>query len=581
MRTTHLALLAAGIALSGIALSWPGDESPAPRGHAATPERPAVRPPDVAPVLAPSGRFVVGDRRAYRAVASYQVELAREQGPATPLALGLDATWELTVLRVDQDEVVVAGELTGAVVSLPDGAEARPQAAAVAGELARRHLLVLDPQGRLTEVRVAVDQSQIARRLVYALASSTQLVGVEAGRPAWETEESDPTGSYAARYRRTGAGGVEKTKARYLRLASDGDGKVDALSGRTVARLDQASALEALKADETLSLSTGELAITTRSRVELELLSSTEVAVGDIDLGAYEPVDLRDADAAAPSAAADRALVAGASLADLLAELAAAGDDDDRAAALFDRLTALLRLEPAAAAELAARLRAGADARTIGYSVGALAGSGTIESRHALVELLGAGELDAAARAQVAVATTTVEQPDGSLITALAQHLDAADLELRNTSSLALGAVAARLAASDGGQAAAIVDDLLSRLAATDDPEQQVLLLRALGNAGDARALPAIRAALGSASGRIRRAAVEALRRIAEPTVDALIAQVLLTDPDPGVRRGAIFALGARPLGPEAVALLDRAASTDASADVRDAARRLLDDRAA
>src|SRR6185295_16852692 len=297
--------------------------------------------------------------------------------------------------------------------------------------------------------------------------------------------------------------------------------------------------------------------------------------------------------------------LAGASLADVLGELTV--DDEGVMASVGSRLAALLRLEPDHARELAARV-AGADDRATSVVLGALAAAGTAETQAALVELLGTTALPAADRAQVAVAMAMVEHPGAELTQALRDNLDATDRELRNAANLALGVTAARLAGDSAEDARSIVDELLCRLAQTSDPEQRCLVLRALGNTADPRALPALRGQLLDAWPRVRGAAVEALHAFSEPIVDALIVQVLASDPDASVRRAAVLASSLRPLAPllgglgqalgsdrevsvrlaivhllgqhldspEAAALLDRAARRDATEDVRAEARRLL-----
>ena len=77
--------------------------------------------------------------------------------------------------------------------------------------------------------------------------------------------------------------------------------------------------------------------------------------------------------------------------------------------------------------------------------------------------------------------------------------------------------------------------------------DEQILYLQALGNSGDARALPAIQRVLSAGGEELRSAAVTALRFIAAEAVDGLIAATLLGDPSVRVRRSAVFAASFRP----------------------------------
>jgi HEAT repeat protein len=160
-----------------------------------------------------------------------------------------------------------------------------------------------------------------------------------------------------------------------------------------------------------------------------------------------------------------------------------------------------------------------------------------------------------------------IEAPNADVTSALQSNLGANDRTLANASALALGIAALRLRTADDPRAAAIIDDLIARLTATTDPVAQIAILRALGNAGDPRSLPALRVALANSEPSVRKVAVEALRSIAEPTVDGLIAQVMLGDTDPDVRQGAVFASARRPID-TMLATLTRA-SADRDDDVR------------
>ena len=79
---------------------------------------------------------------------------------------------------------------------------------------------------------------------------------------------------------------------------------------------------------------------------------------------------------------------------------------------------------------------------------------------------------------------------------------------------------------------------------ATSDDERAIIL-RALGNTGDPRILPALTAAFSSSSVLVRIAAVEAMRLV--PGAEGMIAKAL-ADVVPDVRSAAVFAAADRDL---------------------------------
>jgi HEAT repeat protein len=98
---------------------------------------------------------------------------------------------------------------------------------------------------------------------------------------------------------------------------------------------------------------------------------------------------------------------------------------------------------------------------------------------------------------------------------------------------------------------------LLARLR-TAEGTDRITLLRALGNTGDVRVLPALELALKSTSDYERAAATESLRLIPDVRADALIL-VTLEDKSSIVRAAAVFSASYRPLDPVLGALAIRA----------------------
>jgi HEAT repeat protein len=231
------------------------------------------------------------------------------------------------------------------------------------------------------------------------------------------------------------------------------------------------------------------------------------------------------------------------------------------------RIDELLRSDPEAAGAFA-RAAAGADPRATLVIVGALGTAGTPQAQHGLVELAANRSLSTDARVQSTVAMSSVEHPDRELTDTLAHALASETGELQTVSGLALGVTAARLAFEEASRADAIVVELLARLNATADPAQEIAILRALGNAGDARALPSLQALIARATGEVRRVAVEAIRSIPGPEVDGLLGALLLADRESSIRTTAAYAVKFRDVAPLQEAL-SRALAADRDANVR------------
>jgi HEAT repeat protein len=524
--------------------------------------------PTARPTLSAAGdRFSVGSERRYHATAKHRVDLTGEDGDASAIAVDVDGVWTLTVVETGEAEVVVRGVLAGEVATGSDGRVARN--AALSAELARPHYLVYATSGALERVEVDPSTSDVGGGLVRALAASTQLVWPNAGAVAWESRETDATGAYVAGYRRDGDD-VLRTKLRYEGLAGGVDGDV-AVTATTSYHLDAAGSPDAIDAREELAVSAGGIQVASRSTTVLALEGTRVVAVEAIDRAGLVAVGASAGAASGP--ADDRRIVAGATLPDLLAELAAS-DDDHTMTDVAHRLEALLRLEPDVADDVAAQLHAPPDDRTASVLLGALGNAGTKAAQAALVDTLGAADLASGVRADAAIAMTLVEEPGHDVTAALTRSLDADAAELRSASGLALGTIARRLPATDAARRRAIVDELLARLSAATAPAVQAVLLAALGNTADPRALPAIRAALASPTVRVRRTAVEALRSIDDASVDGLIAGVLAADAEAVVRKGAVFAAGFRL--PRMNDALARTAASDPDERVRAEAKRVL-----
>lgn len=556
MRAPRLIL----VVLAGLALAVgglvrarrnPPAQAASPVGEAGSSVRPAVAR---LPANGSIGRLTVGGHRIYDVKASYAVDVTRQTGGIS-VPIELAGAWQVTVVRADAGGMLARSVFVGLTTV---GKRPEPVLAAA---LAQPHYLAFAADGRLAAAYFRAEQDDFARGVLQSLAATLQLRGVEGTATRWEAEETDASGRYLAGYQRHGAM-VDKTKLEYLH-----SGRVPTardLRSRSRYQLDHDWWPRTLDGEETVTFVDGGVTVSTRSQIALLRTATGLVAVGEVDLGDYQKEQVGQS-SRHNDARSDRLLLAGATLDDLLAGLA--GEGDDVRGATSARLEALLRLEPARAGDVAARLLAGTDRSTARLLVAALAGAGTPAAQRALVELLGAGTLAAKDRARIATAMAMIERPDPEVTAGLQAQLGSSDRALARSSANALGVAALRLRSLEDPRATAVVDDLLVRLAAAARPEDQIALLHALGNAGDARALGAVRPHLESADPSVRRAAIESLRSFADSTVDDMLSRAMIDDLDPAVRRGAVFASSGRSVGPMLPAL--GRALTDGDEDVR------------
>jgi hypothetical protein len=307
-----------------------------------------------------------------------------------------------------------------------------------------------------------------------------------------------------------------------------------------------------------------------------------------------------------------------ATLASLTAELhqaeASAGPTFDPTS-LYLKFRALVYLHPEACAAVSDLLGdARPDGATMKVLCMALNAIGTADAQAALAAAVARRRTDEGALFKLLFALSTVAEPTPAAEGALRDLADRpANPNIAIMARLALGSMARRLKETAPPRAAAIVDRLMHELAAAHAPEAQKPYLLALGNAGSSDMLPALRPFLDDANADLRTAAVGALRFLDSAEAGRLLLHALASDSEAEVRAQAASALEKREVTPEIIAaekdvlmrdrspavrlavmanlwkarrsvpaveaLIEEAARTDASKDVRDAAAALLNER--
>ncbi len=429
-------------------------------------------------------------------------------------------------------------------------------------ELARPFFVTLSRDGHVTELQVPAGATSIVAGLRKHVATLVQYESREAR--SWESAEHDTSGVYHASYEARGAE-LLRTKDRYERLltpaglvASSGVVK-QGVRGSARISLDDERWPASLHVEEraTTAASGMNLRDIVSDRVDdLTLLSRDDdrLALGSAlrEAEGYEAVTLESLEMfVAQRRLADEGLVKGRSYGALLAALDTR--DEDAAVEIGAAMSAYLRLHPEEAMHAAERLRRyDAGAKRL---FGALGTVGTPEAHEAIASILRDRKADRGAREDAAMSLGLADNTPRESLDALRAAMKDADPDVASASTLAAGNAARKLGESDPDAARDVVTELLQRLESSRDPHEQMLLLRALGNAGDARVLPLAERFLSGAIPLVRRAACDALTFVKDAAADALLVRAALRDEDADVRVGAIRVSAFRPFDAYAPAL--------------------------
>jgi HEAT repeat protein len=490
----------------------------------------------------------------------YDVSFAQsartETAASSELAVALDGTWAVAYAGTDERGLVFRAELRdGRPVVRRGDVDA---SAAFTDRLHAPYYFIVTAEGRLIELRFAADLDDITRSTLAALASTFQ-VSSRSRAASWETVESDSLGDYRARYTRSGQ--LHRERVAYDRVAGGGVITASIVKTGTDIALRADGWPEHVTGTEATRVGTSELGVI----VEAKFTMHHRAVARGVTPGWHDGLIATAVDAT-PSrtaqAEADRDLVAGASLADLLAELERI-DDDHARGYHFLRIAALFRIDPDAARAAGRLVQDGAKPETASIVIGALGEAGTPEAQQALYGVLAKPGEDGT-RAAIALGLT--DAPTPATLTALEQAAHS-DSELAATATLAQGNAALRINDDAPGASARLVEALLARLERAQTDEERALVIRALGNTGDVRIMPALDRALAGSSMLVRVAATEALRLLPGTATDTRLL-ALLGDGNGFVRAAAVFATGERDLR-AFVAAFDRALHTDRELEVR------------
>ncbi len=521
-----IAVITAILALALLQLdAKPADNLPALSISTVDSPRPAVRPQLLtsngvvrrSDEVGSAAVSELGRRTAYKLVA----ERVFTVGDHAPQRLRLNGTWAETVVGRDEGHTQVLIEVD------------EPELGQVRCFLSRA------ADGRVEALWFYPGTTDGARGLIAALAAAMQRVSDD-GQDTWETEETDLTGDYVARYRRTEAG-VQKKKLRYVRLVT-ADGMAPVTSqqaGETTGEatfLLKSDGLHAAHGSDSMLAELGDTALSVSATWSVDRLFRERRP--DL-VGAFQRDYSRLAMVTATEAPAQTARPRGPRVAGVLAALTDvdAHENPDRTrATLASALGAAVQADPAAAEQVLRRVQAG-DPETSTLLNG-LAVASTPAAQKALATVAQDGALSRDVRAQSVVSLALTSKPTGETVTALSELVDDHDADVADTAALALGSAAGETDQAEAADEA--VQLLLQRYDEATTPPERTKWLLALGNTADARILPAIIDGL-SRTLVVHVAAVQALRLVDAPEARALIIAAMI-DPEPQVRIAAVFA---------------------------------------
>lgn len=597
-RPGHQLVVLVGLALPALALACEAGAGPVD-----APARAGV--PIVAPLERTSVAWPEGPRW------SYAVSLKSRVGVGEGASLlELELSGRLSVRRFASEPGANAAlhvQLEGArLSSSQNGADPALDAAARALE---EGFAVELEDGVPRRVRMRASSPELAQNLARTLAPYLQLAAAAPGT-TWEQEESDAAGAYRAAYRAEPQAGLY-TKRKLAYQAQD----VPAPPGQ---RLKLTLTPEIVVSDVRFEVKDGALrSVVAREKLETSL-TGLERAASETSLSlelvatassAREPT-YRDyeltAEVLEPShpelvtrdvAALDRAKIGEFTLESALAKLESLlGDglpllvqtnevESPGARALrekrvaehnraFSALVALLRVQPGAVQAAVGRVRR--DRKRAKIVLDALAAAETPASQDALLGLADAPWADAELARSVATSVGHLKNPTARTVETLVRWLERDALRVH--AAYGLGSMARAIRGWDAALSARAGHALVERLGRERSSVQIVHLLRGIANSGDPAAFDAVAPLLSHENDGIRGAAVEALRLMQHPLVDATIAKRLREERHPNALRAALNAAKLRAANDELAGAVGEVALSSRDSQARYRATLLLAD---
>ena len=504
-----------------------------------------------------------------------------EQG-ARPVEIHLTGGWVSTVAAVraaDYDcrlQIVDGGFAGDAVKNVPPAALED-----LRHRLSRPFWATYRADGALLAVHFYDDVSPTDRNLLQNIATEAQLVQPAAGGSVWTVEERDGAGAYLAMYAHEG-NTIRKRKVKYTYT----DGVASATADAVQLHVEESELRFTLSPENTV------LAVDGGDRIQMgvpfgnagKIIAITEIHLSNLHTGRApeaigslaragvksSPIVTHRPDPEEAREQSDERLLNGYTTESLLQAAAKDGGDSF----LTDRLAALFRRRPDAAAEAESLLRKNGAQKRITNALGAAASLSAIA---ALRNLTIDQTAPSAVRVDAVLALLQMQHPAADAMRIPLDLLDDRDSAVRTAALMTAGGLARTGRAEHPAEAAAIDDALVARFRKAQLAAQLSEVLSALGNSVGPAAMPVIGEALHDTRATVRAAAARALRLAPGADVDRTLSDIMLRDTDPRVRADAIFACRfRRPLSPSLGEALSKAAKSDRVDYVRSDAIALL-----
>lgn len=508
----------------------------------------------------------------------------------TPLAsLHTRGSLSLTAVRFASGDLAYRGELTELELSAKTGDEngAKMAEEQFGAERNAPFFLLPDAHGRLRGLLVPTDQTEsLSSKIRRSVVAALQPIRNPSAQGTWQLAEQDTNGQLIAAYSRLSPQELVKSVVRYETFGTADKVNTERMfikvSGRTSLRYGEAGVLETIRRDDTLTFETMDKRFIVRTRLAISERGRQKSPLPSQQLAGLRLVPLFMVDAPAKSATRENAL-ATKSVDEQWQSLE--NSSSEKRWSAYEDLKAHFEHDPSAMDPFVQRLLPGdVEGSASQLALAAIADTETPEAQQRLVEIARTAESDFirqnALKHAALIPKPTRETLDDLQALAEGGH---ADPMTQKTSLLALGAVAGNAMRLGDPESSAAADgalsSMLAQFRATDDASERDLVLRALGNSGDPKILDALLEETNSSRPGARPAAIEALRLVADPRVDATLLKSL-DDPDDDVRLSALEAARYRDYTPALQESLLRALEQEEQPQARMAALTILGNHA-
>jgi Lipoprotein amino terminal region len=504
-------------------------------------------------------------RFAFEVSTTYAVSVPIEQASAETQRNGIACKGRM--------DLVVIGRRDGEMMTRVQFSEVHMGAEHRALQSAMGHptLVRLGTNGKVLGLRFASELTPTDRQFLRScLANFSFVIPLDADE-TWDSQESDATGEFVARYRRLSADGsanlqAERRKLHFTKMSAAlqelPKHRIEGVARVTLSP--SVGWLTEVVADETIRMEIPMMpgGLVVRQVANLKLVGQDRVPSAELDIRDADwdgPWSIpgghtEDLSSASEEQEKDRWLelldgvTLGALVDDLRSLLAADKFDSRKVHEARVKIAWLLRLRKDAVTEVWHLLASDSNKGDLsGILLSALGKAGTDEAQTLLQRMNGDSSVDREIREQATLAMIQLARPNAELLATLVRNMQTQTetSSFEATGMLILGALAARNADKVSGDRSAL-ESLLAFEAQAVRQGTVGLWLNALGNAGTPPIYSRVGPYLVNDSPRLRGAAVTALRKLKTIRAVQTISRIALADLSVDVRVAAVHALSGR-----------------------------------